>query len=263
MLGGVSTWTWEKKVDAAVQAPRSRVLARDDTVVIERPGWYQIVTPSARGFLNEIQSSVVEPGDVDRLVDEAIATYHPLGTPVKWYVGPWSRPTDLGERLARRGFRSWDLLGMGRDTTPFDAPEGVSARVVTDAAGLRLFSDVSMRGWSMAPEQTPAHERALEKALAATPRLAHFYVASLEGEPAGTAALVLRGDYGYLMGGVVLDSARGRGVYRALVAERLAFLRAEGLGYAVTHAHADTSAPILERLGFETLFRSTCYALDP
>lgn len=259
----VTSWTWERKVEAAARASQSGVLLRDDTEVIERPGWYQIVTPSARGFLNEIQSSVVEPGDVDRLVDEAIATYHPLGTPVKWYVGPRSRPTDLGERLARRGFRASELSGMGRDTAPIEAPEGVSARAVTDEAGLRVFSDVSMRGWSMAPEQVPAHERALAKALSATPRLALFYVAYLEGEPAGTAALVLRGDYGYLMGGVVIEAARGRGVYRALVAERLAFLRAEGLEYAVTHAYADTSAPILERLGFETLFRSRCYALDP
>jgi hypothetical protein len=57
----------------------------------------------------------------------------------------------------------------------------------------------------------------------------------------------------------VLPAARGRGAYRALVAARLAFLRARHVEYAVTQAREATSAPMLEHLGFETLFRSTCW----
>jgi len=41
------------------------------------------------------------------------------------------------------------------------------------------------------------------------------------------------------------------------------FLRDRGIEYAVTHAHEATSAPMLEHLGFETLFRGACYQLDP
>jgi hypothetical protein len=47
-----------------------------------------------------------------------------------------------------------------------------------------------------------------------------------------------------------------------LIAARLAFLRERGLEYAVTHAREATSAPMLEHLGFETLFRGACYQLD-
>jgi FMN phosphatase YigB (HAD superfamily) len=56
--------------------------------------------------------------------------------------------------------------------------------------------------------------------------------------------------------------AEYRGVYRALVA-RLAFLRERGIAYAVTNAREATSAPMLEHLGFETLFRGACYELAP
>jgi hypothetical protein len=60
----------------------------------------------------------------------------------------------------------------------------------------------------------------------------------------------------------VLESTRGQRLYRGLVAARLASLRARGMRLAVTQAREGTSAPILERLGFATLFRSKCYVLD-
>jgi GNAT superfamily N-acetyltransferase len=61
----------------------------------------------------------------------------------------------------------------------------------------------------------------------------------------------------------VFDAHRGRGAYRALLAARLARLRALGIGLATTHAREHSSAPILERLGFETVFRHRVYQLDP
>jgi hypothetical protein len=51
-------------------------------------------------------------------------------------------------------------------------------------------------------------------------------------------------------------------VYRSLVAARLAFLHERGVDYAVTQARESTSAPILEHLGFETLFRGRCHVID-
>ena len=84
----------------------------------------------------------------------------------------------------------------------------------------------------------------------------------LDGEWVGSSAIFLRQGYGYLLGAQVLARARGRGGYRAMVAARLAWLAERGVGYAVTQARASTSAPILERLGFESLFESRCYRLD-
>ena len=67
----------------------------------------------------------------------------------------------------------------------------------------------------------------------------------------------------YLMGGVTLAAARGRGVYKALVAARLAFAREHGVALATSHARSETSAPILERLGFETLCHYENYNFTP
>lgn len=61
------------------------------------------------------------------------------------------------------------------------------------------------------------------------------------------------------MGGVVLPSYRGRGLYRALVHARLAHARARGIAIATSHAREATSAPILEAIGFETVCRFPLY----
>ncbi|HVY44897.1 MAG TPA: GNAT family N-acetyltransferase, partial [Minicystis sp.] len=89
------------------------------------------------------------------------------------------------------------------------------------------------------------------------------FLARAGGAGAGTAALVLHDDFGYLLGAHVVPAFRRRGAYTALVAARLAFLARRGIGLAVTQARVETSAPILERLGFATVFASRCFLIDP
>ena len=54
---------------------------------------------------------------------------------------------------------------------------------------------------------------------------------------------------------MVLPHARGRGLYRALVARRLREAARDGIALATSHAQADSSAPILARMGFATFCR--------
>ena len=254
------TWTAERKVDAALRAPLARAYVREDTRIIERPGWYQVVTPSARTYLNEVLLSQVEPGDVERVIDETMAIYREHGVRMKWYVGPRTRPEDLGERLRRRGFESMHLRAMGIDTSAsLGASEDASVTEI-DGTTLDDFVSTVLKGWGL-PEDEVAIERRLHAALLAQePRVVHFFGARVDGSWAGTAELIMRDGYGYLVGGQVLDGMRRRRVYTALLSARLAFLRARGFEYAVTHALEETSAPILERLGFESLFSTTCWS---
>ena len=265
-------WTPEQKLHAAMRAPNGREIRRDDTVFVERPGWLQLITPSmprGSGYLNEITWSAVPDADADRVIEEAIATYHQSGHPVKWCVGPWTKPDDFGARLERRGFQSWNVMGLGIATSAtLPASPGVVVREIT-AQDLTAYTDCSLRGWGMDLDQAPLEIHSHGRAIAQEPRTAHFFVAETGGEIVGTAGIFVRPAmpespaFGYLVGTQVREQARGRGAYRALVAARLALLASRSVDYAVTHARAETSAPILERLGFETLFESRCYVLSP
>lgn len=257
-------WTAKRKLRAAIEAPLAPLLLRPDTRVIEREGWYQLVTPSAPGsMLNEVTVSRVPAEDAERTIDEVVAMYREHRHAAKWCVGPWTKPDDFGERLARRGFSSWDVRGMAVDTArSLPHSEGVVIEEIGEA-DLDRYLAAALRGWSIPADQTAADLEGHENALRARPRLAHFFAAIVDGDIAGTSALFLRGDYGYLVGAQVLPQHRGRGIYRALTATRLSFLAHRGIGLAVTHAREATSAPILDRLGFETVFRSKCYVLEP
>jgi predicted acetyltransferase len=69
---------------------------------------------------------------------------------------------------------------------------------------------------------------------------------------AGRLDLPPEGDFAGLFGGGTVPEFRHRGVYRALVAERVRVARERGYRFAYVEA-APTSRPILERLGFVRL----------
>ncbi len=258
------TWTFERKLRAVVEAPLGPVSTRPDTRVVERDGWFQRISPSAPGtHLNEVFLSSVSDADAERVIDEVVATYRALGKPTKWCTGPWTRPEDFDERLARRGFTSWGTRGMGIETdaalTAPLRPESVAAvRCAETESDLDAYLRASRRGWSVDDDDLEATRASYRAAFLRPAPLGWLFVAA----DLGAAAVHAREGYGYLVGGAVAEDARGRGIYRALVAARLAFLRDRGVEYAVTQAREATSAPILERLGFETLFRGRCHVLE-
>jgi len=80
----------------------------------------------------------------------------------------------------------------------------------------------------------------------------HILLATVDGEPAGTAGLTVFAQGAIINGGSVRPKFRGRGVYRSLVAARLEIARRAGVSGLAVWGGA-MSAPILERLGFQTV----------
>jgi GNAT superfamily N-acetyltransferase len=230
-----------------------------DLRVIERAGWMQIITPSIKiGSLNEVLFSALDADGADAVIDAAIAEYRGLGLKFRWSVGPGSAPVDLGERLARRGLvASWGRAMARSTSAPPPQAEDPAIRIVeVDATTIEAFSQVTARGWDF--ELAPTAELHAQ-ILAAPGRRQHLFLAYHRGEPAATASYFAFPRSAYLLGGVVLPQQRGRGLYRALVAARLGHARACGIPLATTHARESSSAPILERLGFETICRFPRY----
>lgn len=239
-------------LEEVIVAPRRAFPRLPDLQVIERPGWLQIVTPSiTTGGLNEVIYSLLEEHEADRAIDEAIAIYRDRGLKFRWNAGPGSGPADLGERLARRGLTSSSGRGMARST---DSSGDVGEVVVVDDSTLDQFTQVMAEGWS----SDPVALLELHRHVLAEGRQ-FLFIAHDDGVPAATASYVACERSAYLIGGVVLPAHRGRGLYRALVHARLAHARARGLDVATSHARESTSAPILEKLGFETVCRMAMY----
>ena len=89
------------------------------------------------------------------------------------------------------------------------------------------------------------------------PTMLHL-LALYDGVPAGAANAVIGPDGWMLAGGATRESLRGRGVFRALVRERWQRAAAAGAPGVAVHA-GHMSAPILTRLGFETVGEISVY----
>jgi hypothetical protein len=97
---------------------------------------------------------------------------------------------------------STDLIGLGLGE--------FVVREVSEAE-LDHYVDTMIRGWSLPPEQAVLDRETYLRALRASPRQAHFFAARVAAEIAGTAAVIVLGEHGYL--GVLL-------VIQYLTAER-------------------------------------------
>jgi GNAT superfamily N-acetyltransferase len=199
------------------------------------------------------------PERVAALVEEVRALAASHGLPCMWILDPDVRPTDLPERLAACGIQYDDeTVVMVLPASADLAPGRTDVEIVDalrDAATFALAEDVQVAAFGA--DLVAGQAQRFEEARADSER--HFYLAMLDGEPAGAAWATVH-EAGVLMnGGAVTPRFQGRGVYRALLSERLALARRLGLPGIGTHARPDTSGPILERLGFVAVGRHLMY----
>ena len=211
--------------------------------------------------------------DADEVIAEVRAAFALRRLPLLWILDPGTQPPDFADRLAAHGVvpepHSPELAVM---VLPADAslngspapglamhdaladPELFRA---ADAVNAEAFGD-SERG--VTPEQVAAQERRRQNHLAAGNR--RVVLVTIDTEPAGSAGLALYPPAGAIInGGAVREKFRGCGVYRAMVAVRLAMAREAGApGIAVWGG--PMSAPILDKLGFQTVGWRKFY-LDP
>jgi GNAT superfamily N-acetyltransferase len=230
-------------------AAQRAYLPAPDTEVRDRPGWFQLVTPSSgRAGLNEVSRSILADDEADAVIDATLAEYRGRGLRFRWRIDDTSRPLDLAERLERRGLVCHPGVGVYRRTDGALPPCPTADTVDT-------FSQVMAEGWDMPFAQLAAYHR---QVLGDPARRQRLVVAFAGGVPAGAAGMFLLEHSVMLQGGVVLPAFRRRGLYAAMVGARMALARDLGRTLAISHARGDTSAPILAALGFATvaLFRS-------
>ncbi len=201
-------------------------------------------------------------GEVDGLVHDARSAFAARNLRFAWILDPGAEPPDLAERLAAHGARPDP---HGEEATamilPAEAPIGAP-----DVPGLEIRNGLESFGafqdaeWAAdeafagtdfgSPSFLDAGRPRRFANNRATPNR-RLLLATIDGEPAGSASLTLHPPGGAIMnGGAVRPKFRGLGVYRAMVAARLEMIRAAGAAGAVVWG-GEMSRPILETLGFQ------------
>jgi GNAT superfamily N-acetyltransferase len=207
--------------------------------------------------------------ETDDVIREARATIAPYRLPVMWTLDPGTEPSDFAEHLARHGIlpnphgSEFAVMVLPGDTDlespPVPGLEFVDPLV--DLATFRALDAVAAEAFASVPFPAPFHGTETENpeiAMLERRRLnfikagnRRFLLATIDGEPAGSSNVALFPPAAATVnGGSVRPKFRGRGIYRAMVAERLKIARDAGVdGLCVWGG--DMSRPILAKLGFE------------
>ncbi|MCX5257520.1 GNAT family N-acetyltransferase [Streptomyces canus] len=231
---------------------------------VERVGGVVRQVAAEHGW-NGVVWSDLDASSADKAIAEQIAYYTGLGREFEWKLYGHDLPFDLGQRLRAAGFTAEPeetlmIAEVADLTLDVEPPEGIRFLPVTDRAGVDLVAEV--------------HEKAFGTD---SSRLRHQLLARLDDPDTVVAVVALAGDvpvsaarmelvpgtrFAGLWGGGTVESWRGRGIYRALVAHRARAAVERGYRYLQVDAMA-TSRPILERLGFEPLTITQPHVYQP
>lgn len=210
-----------------------------------------------------IMRAVPEGWPPAELVDRVLAELRtrPV-TEVFWAVHPGRAPGGVDEVLLGLGAtvdRSVDICARPAEVMLPGGPP--SAAVTVQQARTRDDMADYARASALAWGYPPPSEADIDAAYAAlTPG---FFTGHWDGTPVGAAGYTLAGEVARLWGAATAPEFRGRGIYRALVAARLADAVGRGAELALVHAEQASSSPILQRLGFTVYGQQRVLVISP
>jgi GNAT superfamily N-acetyltransferase len=210
--------------------------------------------------------SGLDAAGADAAIAEQVAYFTERGRAFEWKHYRHDSPADLPERLLAAGFTAEPaetlmVAEAAAQAVPVRLPAGVRLRSATDETAVRLLERVHETAFGERADWLT--ERLLAQ-LAEAPDTLTLVVAMAGDEPVAAARLeTLPGvSFAGLWSGGTHPDWRGRGLYRALVAHRARLAVDRGYRYLQVDA-ADTSRPILARLGFSALSVTTPFGYTP
>jgi GNAT superfamily N-acetyltransferase len=234
-------------------APRAEA---EEYLLVRHPDWterpVQVARTSAGRPIGQVVDEVLERARP--MVDPAV----PSSAEVAWWVR-LDAPEGLEEELVARGARLDETVDVLARTLSVDGDDHPRLDPATDVElrwsdELPVFVD-AVRLAAEVFGGTATDRAALEatfpgEAAKVVSGGGGAVVAHLDGRPVGSGGLTVAGPDARLWGGVVVPEARGRGVYRAVLAARLRYAVAAGADLAIVKGRVETSGPILRRAGF-------------
>jgi GNAT superfamily N-acetyltransferase len=234
---------------------RARIPAADG-VVVERDGPLIRVLGLDQGtFLTYTDLGGLAGADLDAL----IARQRDAPPPVEWKLHGHDEPADLAERLRAAGF-----VPQERETVVVGPVAPLAGALPLLPDGVRLHEVSSRADLDRVAGEQAWLADGLAREMAADPQALTVVVAEAGDELVASAWVrYLSGTaFATLWGGSTVPHWRRRGIYRALVGYRARLAEAHGHTLLQVDA-ADTSRPILLRLGFTALTTTTPYVYTP
>ena len=262
----MSSWTPQRVLDAAAAmewVPGGAIeLRTDDYRLIRYPD--VVLDPTFRAA-QVTWSRTTRP--LAEVIEEIAAYARVWDVPgVAWWVSATTQPAGTEEALRARDAELIDaaqILARELGELPqLDVPDDVVVELVRDERTFRASSAITVQGWGRIEPDEAELARQLDETLASLATWSSFRVVALVDDvPVSTGGCTLVGEVAQLSGAITLPASRGRGSYRAVLAERLRLAREHGATLALVKGRILTSGPTLLRAGFADYGEERCYWL--
>ena len=228
------------------------------------PDLIQVITGLPVALLNGVFDAQLTAQTADAAIEAAVARAAPHNVPMNWFVGPSSRPPELGTYLERHGFAprsglpgmAADLMALKEDRSP---PTDLVIERVNDVEMLATWARTVWTGTGFPEEGREAFVE-LVSSVGIVPDTSRLrYLGYRRGAPVATSAMILQDGVAGIYAVATLPEARRQGLGTALT---LAPLRdALDMGYRVGTLQASSmGCSVYRRLGFRQVCEFGVYA---
>jgi ribosomal protein S18 acetylase RimI-like enzyme len=213
------------------------------------------------GF-NGVLRTQLAPDDIDARISETLAHFKARRLPMLWWIGPSTRPANLGKHLEDHGLThtaepgmAVDLLALNEDVPQ---PSGLEIEHVRDLETLKKFGHAADIGFGI-PDFVGKAILDIEASLGFGHHLPRqHYVGLLKGEPVATSTLFLGAGVAGIYTVATIPEARGHGIGSAMTLAPLREARAKGYRIGVLRS-SQMGLNLYRRLGFKEYCEVSCY----
>ncbi len=207
----------------------------------------------------------LKPEDVDATIEKFKERGRARKVPLQWYIGPETKPANIGEKLSTHGFTTGgDGAGMAIDLHNMKSepmPAGLEIIEVKGDKAIKAWCHIVCVAFGAPANAEPVFVK-MSKRYFQYKQPVKFYLGMLDGKPASTS--------GYFLGkGVVgiyfvatLPEFRKKGA--AFQVTQKALKDGRELGYRVGILQASKMGePVYKRMGFKEVCRVQSYTWFP
>ncbi len=215
-------------------------------------------------LFNGVGLARIPPKQLDAQIEAAIRPFKDRSLPMQWWIGPSSRPVNLGARLAAHGMAdagglpgmTLELSAMRQVSAP---PSNLTINPSTTTETLEEWTHAVVPGFGMPQQLIPMlHEMSVRQTIRLDPQWV-FFLGRLDGRPVATSALFLSAGVAGVYCVTTLREARRRGIGAEMT--RAALQHASGQGYGVSILQpSQMGLHIYEELGFRTCMTFDIFA---
>jgi len=234
---------------------------------VNGPDMIRFATSVPHPMLNGVFNAQLTPENLHAQIREALDYFQACHLPMMWWIGPGSRPENLGCALEAEGLtRAGEMPGMAIDLAEMDAdvptPAGLLLEEVENVAALRKWTQVCCRGFGMPPEISEIFCAAMQKVGFGKDRPLRNFLGSHNGVPVACVSLCLVEGSAGIYCVATVPEARRRGYAAAVVRAALLAARARRYRIGVLEA-SKMGESVYRRMGFREVCKIGTYHWYP